>query len=467
MNVHPAYPVFSAAILLLASLGGCANYLAPLRIEKAEVGYTPATHLDLVTLPQPKEKIVAAVYKFRDQTGQYKASSTASTFSTAVTQGATSILLKALEESGWFVVIEREGLSNLLNERKIIRSSRAEYLSATADSAEAKQPLLPPLLFAGVLLEGGIISYDNNIVTGGTGVKYFGASASGQYREDRVTVYLRAISTQSGRILKTVYTSKTILSQVVDVGLYRFVDFQRLLEVETGYSYNEPPEMCVTEAIEKAVQSLIIEGLFDNLWALKDPSDRESASIRTYLQEKEDARKRDYYGNPTTDPGRFGIGLFGGLQMYVGDYPDGDWKSQFGAEVRYFPVEEAGILARAGQARFSAGKYFEATGSFGEVCLRYNLLPGRQMLPYLSAGGGAMMTTVSNAYRPQQNVQNQIYPFLTGGAGVEYFPMRNVGINAEGDVHYMLGDKLDAESRGTINDYYWSGRLGISYYLAR
>ena len=38
---------------------------------------------------------------------------------TAVTQGASSMILKALEESKWFIPLEREGLSNLLNERKI------------------------------------------------------------------------------------------------------------------------------------------------------------------------------------------------------------------------------------------------------------------------------------------------------------------------------------------------------------
>ena len=113
-------------------------------------------------------------------------------------------MLKALEESGWFIPIEREGLSNLLNERKIIRSSRAEYL----DKNNQQDQLLPPLLFAGVILESGIISYDTNILTGGAGIKYFGISSSGQYRQDRVTIYLRAISTQNGRILKTVYTLK-------------------------------------------------------------------------------------------------------------------------------------------------------------------------------------------------------------------------------------------------------------------
>jgi curli production assembly/transport component CsgG len=60
-----------------------------------------------------------------------------------------------------------------------------------------------------------------------------------------------------------VYTSKTILSQSVDGGLFRYVSFKRLLEAETGYATNEPSQMAVTEAVEKAVQSLVLEGIRD------------------------------------------------------------------------------------------------------------------------------------------------------------------------------------------------------------
>jgi curli production assembly/transport component CsgG len=200
--------------LTAALLSGCVNYFEPLKTEPPTLGTVTETGKDLKQLPRPKEKIVAAVYKFRDQTGQYKPTQTGASYSTAVTQGATSILLRALEESGWFVPIEREGLSNLLNERKIIRSSKETYEGKPSEDEAA---VLPPLLFAGVILEGGIISYDSNIITGGSGLKYFGAGASGQYRQDRVTIYLRAISTSNGQILKTVYTSKTILSQLIDL----------------------------------------------------------------------------------------------------------------------------------------------------------------------------------------------------------------------------------------------------------
>jgi curli production assembly/transport component CsgG len=57
------------------------------------------------------------------------------------------------------------------------------------------------------------------------------------------------VSTSNGKILKSVYISKTILSQAIDQSLFKYVSFKRLLEVETGYTTNEPVQMQVTEAI--------------------------------------------------------------------------------------------------------------------------------------------------------------------------------------------------------------------------
>jgi curli biogenesis system outer membrane secretion channel CsgG len=58
------------------------------------------------------------------------------------------------------VPIERENIGNLLQERNLIRSTRQEY---TKD-ADPSVPQITPLLYAGILLEGGIV-YDSNIIT--------------------------------------------------------------------------------------------------------------------------------------------------------------------------------------------------------------------------------------------------------------------------------------------------------------
>lgn len=266
---------------LLPLLFGCTARLANLATERASITCTSAAHKDLVLLPPLQKKIVVSVYAFRDQTGQYKPLPNATSFSTAVTQGAASMLIQALNDSNSFVPVEREGLQNLLTERKIIRAAAGEIGNGDKDKS-----VLPPLLSAAIVLEGGIIAYDTNVVTGGLGAKYFGLGGSIDYRVDQVSLYLRAVDVKSGRILKTVSTTKTILSRGVDVQLFRFVSLQRLLEVETGLTTNEPAQLCVLEALEKAVTGLIIEGIIDRLWALKNPEDMNSPVIQSYLKER-------------------------------------------------------------------------------------------------------------------------------------------------------------------------------------
>lgn len=443
-------------------LSGCANYLEPFKTSPATLGTPTATNKELKSLPLPQEKIVAAVYKFRDQTGQYKQSSTGTTFSTAVTQGATSILLRALEESGWFIPIEREGLSNLLNERKIIRSSRSTFGTGEEDNT-----LLPPLLFAGVILEGGIISYDTNVLTGGAGIRYFGAGASGQYRQDRVTIYLRAISTQSGRILKTVYTSKTVLSQMVDIGLFRFVKFKRLLEAETGFSYNEPPEICVTEAIEKAVHSLIVEGVLEGLWDLKYTEDLKSPAILGYVKEKEMIQDTDYFGNILIPTRGIGIGVTFNAQMYSGDYFESVVKPAGSLSFKYAISNQLSTGLTLSSGQLSDGKFFTTTLNSAELTGIYHLLPQYYFTPYLTMGVGVSNLVVKDRYGTQLQLKNEWAPSFSGGIGFEYLVYDLIGLNLGFSYTYYFNDEIDGLSRGNLNDYMWAGKVGLTFYPGR
>jgi curli production assembly/transport component CsgG len=444
-------------------LSGCASYMEPLKTYDATVGPPTTTNAELTSLPLPKEKIVAAVYKFRDQTGQYKASNVGTSWSTAVTQGATSILLKAMEESGWFVAIEREGLSNLLNERKIIRSSRANY----QENNEENQQLLPPLLYAGVILEGGIISYDTNVLTGGAGVKYFGIGASGQYRQDRISIYLRAISTQSGRILKTVYTTKMILSQQVDVAVYKFVDFQRLLEVETGYSSNEPVELCVKEAIEKAVESLIIEGIYDNLWELKYSEDINSKRIENYKKEKEQVKVVDSFGETTITRPSLSLGLNAGIQLYSGDYSNSQYEPAGALSLQYSVSDRFALLFNFGTSKVSAASSFTSDITTASLLLNYSIFPQYRLNPFVKLGLGALN---SNSFDRNGNTietgDNWSMTFVSG-AGLEYLLGDVVGLQLVGDFNYLITDNIDGVNQGKYNDYYWGLNFGINFYIGK
>ena len=264
-----------SACLLAGTLGGCATVaengrtLFPETTAKAYIPDKTQTQTLLEALPAPDRPVAVAVYGFSDQTGQFKPSEQGQTLSRAVSQGAASILVKALQDAGnrqWFTIVERESLRNLLNERQIIREMRERYLGEQGVNPQA----LPALLFAGVLLEGGIVGYDTNTVTGGAGAAFLGIGGRTEYRQDTVTVYLRAVSVRTGEVLTTVTASKTIASQSLGANAFRYVGFKELLQAEAGYTTNEPDQVALQQAIEKAVYSLVLEGVDLKLWEFAD-----------------------------------------------------------------------------------------------------------------------------------------------------------------------------------------------------
>lgn len=440
-------------ILLLLFTGCGAYFNQPVSKQDASYGEnTPSTH-SLKQLPPPKDQIVVGVYKFRDQTGQYKPSENGSNFSTAVTQGATSILIKALEDSKWFIPIERENLSNLLQERNIIRSTRKEYSNGNEQNEK-----LSPLLFAGVLLEGGIISYDSNIITGGFGARYFGAGGSTRYRQDRVTVYLRLVSTQNGKILKTVYVSKTILSQSLDASLFRYVNFKRLLEVETGFTTNEPIQLAVSEAIEKAVEGLIIEGLQENLWESKAPLSNLTKLINEYNAEKEESEAALIYKRYFKERrAKFGINASVGSTLMQSDYPKPVVKPALQLGLKYFVVPAFNITANTNLFWLeNKNKFKDGHVSF-DVNLEGMILPNDKLSPFLYVGGGVGATT---------SYEN-LYWKLQAGTGLELLMSDNFGVRLSGEYNLTQSDVIDGIEAGIRDDNYWRFFVGLNYYFPK
>ncbi len=449
-------------ILIAFMLHACAPYMhQPLKPQRARLGPETPQNKELTSLPAPKDKIVAAVYKFRDQTGQYKPAENMSSWSTAITQGTTTILLRALEESQWFIPIERENIGNLLNERKIIRSSRAQY----AGQSEENSPLLPPLLFAGVILEGGIISYEANVLTGGVGLRYFGTGASGQYREDRVTVYLRAVSTSNGKILKTVYTTKSILSQQMDIGVFRYVKFKRLLEAETGFTYNEPSEMAVTEAIEKAVTSLIIEGALEGLWAFANAADTSSLVVKQYQEEKNQNKDIDAFGRllNVNNRGKVSLEVFGGAGRIDGDYPSAEVRPLAGFAAAYLFNPSFLLKLQGERTEFIAGgnKYATYANAL-KIGVDYLFTPLETVSPFVGLGLGAIHESGGRSYAKEDNTGLFYYE-----VGLEWLMSSRFSINAGASHNIMFNDNFDGVKQGKYPDMYWTAKIGLTYYLGK
>jgi curli production assembly/transport component CsgG len=237
-------------------------------VEYPTVVRLPA-YIELLNLPPAKEKPIVAVYQFQDLTGQRKQLDQYASFSTAVTQGANAMLVDALKTAGggtWFRVVERTGLDHLVRERQIIRSARQEWAEAKGEESNG----IAPLLFAGMIIEGGIIGYDTNLKTGGRGARTLGIGFSKQYRQDAVTVSIRAVSVLTGEVLLNVQSRKTILSYGSGGDVFRFIeDGTQLVEIEDGVGNNESVTYATRSAIEAGVLELIYQGHDRGFWIIE------------------------------------------------------------------------------------------------------------------------------------------------------------------------------------------------------
>ena len=242
--------------------------------EAPEIVQLP-TYEQLLNFPPAEKMPIVAVYNFKDLTGQRKRRDNLADFSTAVTQGATELLIDALKTAGkgkWFRVVERHGIDHLVRERQIVRSTREEN-----DTGKGIQPLL----FAGIIFEGGIIGYDSNIESGGRGARTLGIGMQQSYRRDVVTVSLRGISTLTGEILLNVQTKKTILSVGGGFDVFKFVDMDtQLVEIEDGVAENESVTVATRAAIEAAVVGVIEQGDERGYWKIPEPKGDESEETK-------------------------------------------------------------------------------------------------------------------------------------------------------------------------------------------
>lgn len=435
------------SLCLLVSCGAYFNQ--PLTTTKARIGENTSEESIIKNFP-PKEKIIVGVYKFRDQTGQYKPVQNGSTFSTAVTQGGTAILLKSLEESGWFRIIERENIGNLLNERQIIRNTRQEY-------SNGKKVKMPALLFAGSIIEGGVVSYDSNIITGGSGLRYFGVGGSNQYRQDRITVYLRVISTKTGEVLKNVYVSKTILSQSISANLYRYVALRRLLEAETGVTKNEPAQLAVKEAIDKAVELLIVEGVIDGVWKPKGGKPAIDYIARRHTIEKSDAEKTLLYNRKQeTRRSSWAIGAAGGLATINGDYANAVSQFNLDGSLKYtFQNQHFALKGTLSKFDIKNEGIYERSILGSSLNLEYNLLPLDRLSPFAYVGVGSTSSFKLN------NLNFKV----KYGLGLEYMFTNRIGFTVYGENNMMLNDKLDGQIVGNMNDQYWKFAGGLNFYF--
>lgn len=273
--------IFIVGALIWFTMGA-----APTKLTEQITGepkYLPQTAPNVLqkefdTLPPPAgKKISVAVYQFSDKTGQRKSQQNVANFSTAVTQGAEVFLIKALQDVGqgqWFDVVERTNIDALTKERLIIRQMREAY-----EGKDAK-PLMP-MQFAGIIMEGGIIGYDSGTESGGAAWRWLGIGPSTQYSKDTVTVSLRAVSVNTGKVLAAVTVTKIVYSTADSIAVLKFMNSNtQAFEAETGLTINEPGTLAVKATIEAAVVELIKEGEKKGVWDYRRPISQVAPNAR-------------------------------------------------------------------------------------------------------------------------------------------------------------------------------------------
>ena len=275
--------------LLIATLSGCAlSQKAGLLEEKPKLAKNEmAKELDAVP-PPAQGRLTVAVYSFADKTGQRKATPGVASFSTAVTQGGDALLIRALQDVGhgtWFDVVERGNIDALTKERLIITQMRQAYEGANAQK-------LMPLQFAGMIIEGGIIGYDTGLESGGAGYNWLGIGPSTQYSKDVITISLRAVSVNTGKIVATVTVTKVVYSTADSIAIFKSIDpgsigsiisqvganntgsssaVAGIFQFESGITINEATTIALKAAVESAVVELIKEGERKGVWEFKYP----------------------------------------------------------------------------------------------------------------------------------------------------------------------------------------------------
>ena len=268
-------------ILLSFILVGCAaTNKAKFDVRTQQVAYKDLSNI----IPPKGDPIIIAVYDFIDMTGQKKPGGNFASMSSAVTQGSYQLLIKCLQDAGngkWFRVVERSSLASLLQERKLIRTTRQ------LSEGENAEPL-PALLFAGAYITGGIVGYDSDVKSGGVGARILGIQANKQYRQDIVTIILRLVNVQTGEVVMTTTVEKTIFSTSTGSDVFKYFDADTMLvEIEAGYAKNEPVTFAVRKAIEKGVVDLIHLGAKKELWEF-DIKEVEVPEIKDYVPTNKD-----------------------------------------------------------------------------------------------------------------------------------------------------------------------------------
>lgn len=216
----------------------------PEKILMSVSNVTTASQL-LAALPEPRERIPIAVYSITDSTGQYKNNDGAS--STVVTQGATEMLITALQRSQQFAILDRVRFGDLMNEQNLVSNGRINPDGALE---------LGVLTGTKYMITGSITEYQVNKETGGIGLVIAGKGGSQEYARASVALDLRVTHLSTGEVIWAESLAGEIIGEKVGVQLFSFLG-KNIVEFESGQGKQQVINLVVRTLLEEAVFKLV------------------------------------------------------------------------------------------------------------------------------------------------------------------------------------------------------------------
>ena len=273
------------SLIALLPFGCAANMGERYTKDRPITNVTVTTKSELTILPKPAQKVPVSVWQILDETGQFRRSAGGGTeLSHAVTQGAHHMLIKALNDSGWFDVVERQGWPQLIQEIRIKEELRKRGVTTVKED-------FTHLIVPQYMISGAITEFDDHPVSFGGGFGLRGGSASARASVSSVAVDLRITDVETGEVTDAVSIFKRIISHQTDFGIFRFIRFNWLLELEFGYTLNEPTDLAVREALEKAVVHLVVKGVKEGLPGFKPAKDEDIKFFKEYMLDTDEIER--------------------------------------------------------------------------------------------------------------------------------------------------------------------------------
>jgi curli production assembly/transport component CsgG len=255
-----------------------------------------------------------------------------------------------------------------------------------------------------------------------------------------------------------------MLSQKLDVGIFRYVSLKRLLEAESGYTYNEPSFVAVQEAIDKAVLALIIEGVEDKLWALKDTSQMQSEVFQRYFAERAEDYNTDYLGNTEISKEKsLSVGAGFSPTLYDGDRGSTQIQRHGHLDFGFFRNKPLQLEWTNGVGHVSNGENYSAKIASSSLLLHYDIFHQLASTPFLEGGYGVLYQ--DDRWFMKEPVWNEnVFDFVHLGLGYQWkLKKMPLYLNTSVRSQIFLNDDLDDLNYGHYNDRLWYFNIGIEY----